>query len=163
MKYIITFLILFISAIGYSQQGNITAQRVQANSNLLPPLDTVLAPYRVGELRTKVSGGDTLIFISISTTAPRKWKIYANRLTAISSLDFPSVAAGTTEVLTITVTGATDGDIATVGVPIASQTTGLMWQAYVSAANTVTVSVTNTTGAPIEPATATFRVSVIKY
>lgn len=101
----------------------------------------------------------TNYFVTSSTTR----YTLAKTLTNTASLDFPSVIAGGTEVLTIAVTGAGDGDIATVGVPIASQTTGLIWRAYVSATNTVTVSVTNTTAAPVEPATATFRVSVLKY
>lgn len=101
----------------------------------------------------------TNYFVTSSTTR----YTLAKTLTNTASLDYPSVGAGATEVLTITVTGAADGDIATVGVPIASQTTGLIWQAYVSGANTISISCTNTTGSPIEPATATFRASIIKY
>lgn len=85
MKKIILILSLFASLISYGQTGNLTGNRVQANSNLLPPLDTILAPYRVGEIRTKVAGSDTLIFIAVSLSAPKKWM----------SLPFSSIPAGT--------------------------------------------------------------------
>lgn len=123
MKYIITFLILFISAIGYSQQGNITGQRIQANSNLLPPLDTVLAPYRVGELRTKVSGADTLIFISISTTDPKKWKAYATSVSSGTQYQltyYPSTGSIVNGLTIITASRALKSDAN--GLPIAFDT-----------------------------------------
>lgn len=90
--------------------------------------------------------------------------IIAKTLTATASLDFPSVSAGGTQTLTITVTGASDGDIALVSIPNAAKSAGLIFgTAWVSAADTVSIEVYNSTGSPIDPASATFRASVIKY
>lgn len=50
MRRLIFILFSFWCASADSQ--NITGERVQANRNLLPPLYTVAAPYRVGEIRT---------------------------------------------------------------------------------------------------------------
>ena len=87
----------------------------------------------------------------------------AKTLTATASLNFPNTAAQTSSDLTITVTGAADGDVVALGVPIASQNADSCFTAFVSAANTVTVRFNNYSAAPIDPATGTFRVSVIKY
>jgi hypothetical protein len=89
----------------------------------------------------------------------------AKTLTATASLNFPSTIAGASATLTITVTGAADGDAVSLGVPNAAASIGgANFSAYVSAANTVTVKLYNSNGiTSIDPASATFRVSVLKY
>jgi hypothetical protein len=85
-------------------------------------------------------------------------------LRANSGLDFPSVTAnGGTQTLTITVTGAATGDDATVHWDTLGPPAGLISEAWVSAANTVTVRVTNVTTAAINPVAATVRVNVFKF
>lgn len=81
-------------------------------------------------------------------------------LTATASLDFPSISAATQADLTITVTGAAVGDEVIMALP-AAPTAGLVFNAFVSATNTVTVRASNITGSPINPAAATFGVIVI--
>lgn len=85
-------------------------------------------------------------------------------LTGTATLDFASTAAGTKTDLTITVTGAVDGDAVYVGVPNASTVDNGCFTAWVSAANTVTVRFTNNdlTNAK-DPASGIFRVSVTKF
>ncbi|MEP6725775.1 MAG: hypothetical protein ABJC98_08170, partial [Bacteroidota bacterium] len=87
----------------------------------------------------------------------------AKTLTATATLDFPLTATVSSSNLTITVTGAADGDVVQLGVPNASATTNGCFTAYVSAANTVTVRFNNYTAAGVNPASSTFRVSVIRY
>jgi hypothetical protein len=88
----------------------------------------------------------------------------AKTLTATATLNFTSTAAGTSTDLTITVTGAVDGDAVSVGVPNAAIVGNGCFTAWVSAANTVTVRFSNNdlTNA-LDPASGTFRVSVIRY
>lgn len=87
----------------------------------------------------------------------------AKLLSASANLTFPATAAGLTSDLTVTITGAALGDEVTLGVPQTAMTTGGIYSAWVSAANTVTVRFNNTTAASVTPAAAsTFRVSVIK-
>lgn len=83
-------------------------------------------------------------------------------LTATAALDFPSIAAAASADLTITVTGAAVNDGVILGLP-AAPTAGIVYQAFVSATNTVTVRATNITAAAIDPLSQTFRVITIGY
>lgn len=82
-----------------------------------------------------------------------------------ATLDFPSIAAsGGTQTLTITVTGAAVGNDATVHYQTtAGLPSGLVAQAFVSAADTVTVRLTNCTTGAVDPSAATVRVNVYKF
>jgi len=84
-------------------------------------------------------------------------------LSGSATLDFPSTASLGQSDLTITVTGAADGDIVTLGVVNALRSvTGVRYMAWVSAADTVTVRFNNDTVSSVDPASATFKVSVQK-
>ena len=77
-----------------------------------------------------------------------------------ATLDFPSTSAGGTQDLTITVSGAADGDPVALGVPNACATVGTFF-AWVSALNTVTVRFYNPSGGSVNPTSGTFKVKVI--
>jgi hypothetical protein len=82
-------------------------------------------------------------------------------LSATASLNF-DLTAVTVEDKTMTVTGASVGDVVTLGVPNGSVTTSVQYTAWVSAADTVTVRArTSATGE--DPASGTFRATVIKH
>lgn len=83
-------------------------------------------------------------------------------ITGAASLDFPSISSNGTEERTITVTGALTGDTVFLSAPSAIDT-GLIWCGVVTATNTVTVRLHNTTGGSINPADATWRATVISY
>lgn len=76
-----------------------------------------------------------------------------------ASLDFASINAAASEDLTITVPGAKINDSTWIGLP-AAPTAGIIFQAFVSAADTVTVRATNITAAPVNPAAQTISVAV---
>lgn len=82
-------------------------------------------------------------------------------LTATATLDFPSIAAAAKADLTITVTGAAVGDAVFLGLP-AAPAAGLVFNAFVSAANTVTVRASNTSSGAVDAASATYRAVVFK-
>jgi hypothetical protein len=71
-----------------------------------------------------------------------------------------SIASGATETTTLTVSGASLGDftLASFSVSLA----GLQLTSYVSAANTVTVVLSNLTGAAVDLASGTLAVLVLK-
>lgn len=81
-------------------------------------------------------------------------------LAASAVLDFPSTSSNGTQDLTITVTGAANGDPVALGVPAGSATAGMFF-AFVSATNTVTVRFYNGSGGSVNPASGTFKVKVI--
>ncbi|PIQ23668.1 hypothetical protein COW64_22985 [bacterium (Candidatus Blackallbacteria) CG18_big_fil_WC_8_21_14_2_50_49_26] len=77
-------------------------------------------------------------------------------------LNFDSVSAGAVGTpLTVTVPGAVVGDQVILGPPSGIDT-GLMWAGFVSAANTVQIRLFNGTGSPINPAEATWSVTVVR-
>ena len=100
-------------------------------------------------------------FYGTSSTASRT--IFARVLKGSATLDFTSTAAGGVTDLTITVTGAADGDVVSLSVPNASQTATGSFSAWVSATNTVTVRyrIAALTGSE-DPASGTFKVTVTK-
>jgi len=128
---------------------------------------TSIAPitFTAGTNKTTPATGDmefdgTNYFGSVSTTR----YTFAKTLTATATLDFGSTAAGNATDLTITVTGAADGDAVSIGVPNGSTLSDGSFSAWVSAANTVTVRFTNNNLlSALDPASGTFRASVIKY
>jgi len=101
----------------------------------------------------------TNYYVTASTTR----YTLAKTLTNTAALNFPSTASGATSDLTITVTGAADGDAVSLGTPNAAVAAGTNYSAWASAANTVTVRFSNFSGAAVDPASATFRASVLKY
>lgn len=91
-----------------------------------------------------------------------RWTYGAKILPGSATLDFASTAAQTSSELTISVTGAADGDVVTVGVPNASASANTSYSARVSAANTVTVKFNNYSSGAVDPTSGTFNVKVFK-
>jgi len=83
-------------------------------------------------------------------------------LTGSATLDFPSTNAQLSADLTITVTGAADGDVVSLGVPNAAVNANTSYSAWVSAANTVTVRFNNYSSGTVNPASGSFKVFVTK-
>jgi hypothetical protein len=85
-----------------------------------------------------------------------------NYASATATLDFGSINSLASEDLTVTVTGAVVNDTVTIGLP-AAPTAGIVFQVFVSAANTITVRAHNYTAGAIDPASATYRVGVTSH
>lgn len=79
-----------------------------------------------------------------------------------ATLDFPSTAAQTSSELTITVSGASDGDAVSIGVPNVATNANSCYTAWVSATNIVTIKFNNYSTSSIDPASGTFKVTVLK-
>jgi len=85
-------------------------------------------------------------------------------LVASDSLNFPSIDIRDSQVLNITVTGAALSDPVTLGIPNSSTTNAnVIFTAYVSAANVVTIKATNIGFAAADPAIGLFKVIIHKY
>lgn len=84
-------------------------------------------------------------------------------LSSSVSLDFPNTAAAAASDLTIAVTGASSGDVVSLGVPGGSVPAGGSYFGWVSASNTVTVRFSNSTAGALNPAVGTFRAMVTKF
>ena len=116
-----------------------------ASTFLFGPVTNQNVLYAIGG--TKFGSGTTL----------------TNMLTGSAALDFPSTLTLAESDLTITVTGAADGDTVNLGVPNGSVLAGSCFTAWVSAADTVTVRFNNYSAVSRDPASGTFKVSVWKY
>lgn len=103
--------------------------------------------------------GFQIVTINPTTGAITTGATLTKLLTASAALDFPSIAAVSQADLTITVTGAVVGDEVALALP-AAPTAGIIFNAYVSAANTVTVRASNITAAAVDPASASYSVIV---
>jgi len=78
----------------------------------------------------------------------------------LSAHDFASITAHTTSTTTVTVTGAITTNFVLIRTSTAPES-GMVYDAYVSSANTVTIRATNTTAAAIDPASRDYTVLVI--
>lgn len=124
-------------------------------------------PIKLTEGSNPTSAEDGIInYVSNNVTFTETTTVYtlAKTLTNTATLDFGSTAAGAATDLTITVTGATDGDPCSCGPIAASVPNNGSFTCWVSSTNTVTVRFTNNdlTNAK-DPASGTFRASVIHY
>ncbi|MBT8261304.1 MAG: hypothetical protein KJO05_00675 [Bacteroidia bacterium] len=88
-------------------------------------------------------------------------KVLMTGLVATQNLDFPNINSGNTSELTVTVTGASLGSSCSCA-PNTSIELGLQWSCYVSAANTVTIRLSNVSGIAINPASKSWKVTVIQ-
>lgn len=77
-----------------------------------------------------------------------------------ASLNFGSIGAAAQADLTITIAGAAVGDEVIMALP-AAPAAGIIFNAFVSAANTVTIRASNITASPVDPAAATYGAIVI--
>lgn len=84
-------------------------------------------------------------------------------LSATATLDFPSTATLTDSDLTITVTGAALNDPVILGAPNGSTLAGGDYSAWVSAADTVKVRFSNHSSGSLDPASGTFRASILQF
>lgn len=143
---------------GILQTAAILTGTVTNGDSTHAPTGDAVYDFGNGLLASSVTDGDT-------THAPTGDAVFdyieAKRVTATASLNFPSIAAGTVSVLTITVTGAATGDSVALGPPSGLES-NLIAFGRVSAADTVTVRLYNPTGSAIDPAAATWRATVFK-
>jgi hypothetical protein len=98
----------------------------------------------------------TNLYFTPSTTR----KTLMTGLTRTQSLDFPNITSGNTSELNVIVNGATVGSACSCA-PNTSIEPGLQWSCYVSAANTVTVRVSNVGAIAVNPANKSWKVTVI--
>jgi hypothetical protein len=110
----------------------------------------------------------TTLEVDGSTTLGTGGTPITKHLSATASLDFGATAAGTCDSLTITVTGAVDGDTVACGIPnaLAASDTYQSFQCFVSSSGVVTVkrcNLLNLVTALSDPSAATVRADVWQH
>lgn len=136
---------------------------------------TVLSPARgkdqIDEIRpfaTQVAAEAGAVNTSVMTPLRTAQALAALRtaFSATASLTWAEITAGNSAEQSVTVNGAVVGDRVAAGLPAAGIDTGLVLTAWVSAADTVRVRLTNITASPITPASgaaATYGFTVLRF
>ena len=154
---------MVLSRSGFFVGGSTTPTAVLQLTGTTATAGTGSLKINTGTLLTTPEDGvierdATNFYADVSTT-----RYYLTRtLTNTATLDFPNTSSNSSSDLTLTVTGAADGDVVAIGVPNGSYASGV-FVGFVSASNTVTVRFHNGSGGAVNPASGTFRASVIKY
>lgn len=117
---------------------------------------TLMTTPEVGAIETSSVNGA----LYYTPTTSNRYQI-GTVLTATAALNFTNTLAQTSSELTITVTGAAVNDAVAIGEP-ATVNANSSFSARVTAANTVTVKFNNYSALAIDPASATFKATVIK-
>jgi hypothetical protein len=114
---------------------------------------------------TADTSANDLLVINSSNGQVRRYtgNWYSVPLTGSDTLDFPSTGHGNSADLTITVTGASEGDVVALGIPNASIVANGSFIAWVSATDTITVRFNNyASSGSSDPASGTFKIKVFK-
>jgi hypothetical protein len=110
---------------------------------------------------TTLEGRATTLEGRATAVEGRATALESRVLTTTASVNFASMATGATNEQTVTLTGAVTGDAVMLGPP-AGLEAGLLVQGRVTASNTVTLRAFNLSGATLDPAAATWRVTVTR-
>lgn len=114
-------------------------------------------------LTTPEDGNINYVSNNLEFTETSTVYILAKTLKATATLDFPTIAVGDNEDLTITVTGAATGDPVALAIPTSEAADGTCVTAWVSGANTVTVRFNNYRNTSFDPNSASYTVAVLHY
>jgi hypothetical protein len=142
--------------------GTALATSINKVNITTPAVSATLSLADASTLATSGANSITLTSTGPTNVTLPTSGILVSAISASGTLDFASVNAGESVILTINVIGAADGDVVSLGVPNALASAGGIYTAWVSAPDTVSVKFSNTTAAPLDPASATFKVKVLK-
>jgi hypothetical protein len=151
--------------LGYSPNLNLADGvdiKWESTTNISGAPDSGITRSAINTLKV-TNGSSGLGNLVVGTTNIGTGTTILQVLSASATLDFGSIAAGTSADLTISVTGAAVGDSVCVGTPAAPDANTTIF-GFVSATDTVTVRVVNNqlVGA-IDPASGTYRATVLRF
>lgn len=179
------------SAIGYNTFTTLSNQVVIGNTSVVTGGIGVQNPSAMWQIKSGTAAASTAPtklaqFAPVLNTVPERYALEVDStstsqnlyytsgvtptrytvtksLTSTATLDFDLTALNYQD-LTVTVTGAADGDAVSIGVPNGASVADVTYYGWASATNTVTIRAARVGGGgAADPASGTFRVSVLKY
>jgi hypothetical protein len=129
-------------------------------SNAAPTNSLIVAS--TGNVGLGITTPSAKLDVAGTTKLGTSGTVFNSIISATATLDFPSIGSNSSADLTITVTGAVVGASVSIGAPSTLEA-GLIFSAWVSATNTVTVRLHNNSGGSVDPASATWRATVINF
>jgi hypothetical protein len=152
-----------INPAAFAGQGE--AEAGVSNDKLMTPLRTkeALDAQRAFSSQAQAQAGTDAATVMSPLRTKQQLDALRTANTATASLTYGSIAAGASATQSISVPGAQTGDGVVIGLPAAGLTAGLIPTAWVSAAGTVTLRITNITSGAITPAAASYRVTAIRF
>jgi len=141
------------------------AQAGSNNTSVMSPLRTkeAMDAQRAFSSQSQAQAGTDAATVMSPLRTKQQLDALRTANTATASLTYGSIAAGASATQSISVPGAQTGDGVVIGLPAAGLTAGLIPTAWVSAAGTVTLRITNITSGAITPAAASYRVTAIRF
>lgn len=144
------------------------AQAGTINTVVMSPLRTAeaIAAQRPYATQAQAEAGTENTAVLTSLRTAQAIAVQRRAFTASASLTWGAIGAAGSSSQTVTVTGAAVNDRVILGLPAAGVDAGLIAQAWVSSANTVTIRLTNITASPITPASgaaATYAVTAVRF
>jgi hypothetical protein len=115
-----------------------------------------------GALTSTLQGLNIQSLMNLTQIQLSGGSIITGHLAGTQSLTFPAIAANSSNVQTITITGASVGDNC-YSSPSGDVGTNLVWSSWVSSANTISIRLANPTTASITPTVQTWRAGVWKH
>lgn len=124
----------------------------------LPGTGAITGSIVIGRDSTGASRGGLQVGPLVSGTTAT----LTNLLSITAVLDFPSIAAGSVADMNVAFAGAADGDVVTLGVPLAS-VTNCTWMAFASNAVVYVRAANGQLVTAQDPNSGTFRITVEKF
>ena len=147
----------------YDMGGGLTPARKVTRGNFLKDVIRTVGTFAVGTLNATgalnaPAGAINALVVSTSITLGA---VLSRILANTASLAVPTLAAGASADVTMTVTNAVAGDVVVINGQVALPA-GLLFRAYVSGANTVTVTFTNASTGSITGASYSFKAVLLR-
>lgn len=109
-----------------------------------------------------LSAGTTKLATVTADDLGRITAVAAGAVSSTDVIDYPSISGETGSDATIAVSGAAVNDAVAIGLPTSATDPGIIYTAYVSAADTVTINAYNTTTDAVDIPSGTYRATVFK-
>lgn len=142
--------------------GNVTTLAAGTTNRVLK-WGTALAPVSGSLIDDSTNVNSTLPFNANVGITVGGGQLFKKFIVATNTIDVPLIGVGTTSDIAVTVAGADNLNGAVICTPAVAMEAGLLYNAWISATNTVTIRVINAGLGAVDPAAVIMRTVVLNY